>query len=188
MVRTYIIGGTPRAGKSTLSKILFDKHHINTLSTDLIREGFIYGVPDFGILNDEARQSDEVKSEILWPYFKGLLKAREFFNDDLVIEGTNFEPKYLSEFRSKTNIRICFLGFTEVEIDEKFRQIRAHEQFDDNDWTSEMSDKELKELVVYLKQKSIYYKNECLKYEMRFIDTSENFDEAISTAANFLLV
>lgn len=187
MGETYIIGGTPRSGKSTLAKILFDKHHINFMRTDLLREGLMLGVPEFGILKDEEKQSDEDKSIILWPYFKGILEARKYLDDDLVIEGTNFEPKFLAEFRDREDLKILFLGFTEVDVDEKSKQIRASEENDIDEWTSEMSDDELRGLVEYLKQKSIYFKNECEKYNMKYIDTSKNFELAINEAMESLI-
>lgn len=37
MANKIIIGSTPRTRKSTLSKLLFDKYPLNTLSTDFPR-------------------------------------------------------------------------------------------------------------------------------------------------------
>lgn len=185
MVTTYIIGGVPRAGKSLVADYLFKKYKIQGMSTDLLREGLRYGVPEFGINSDDMDQTDEERSHILWPYFKGIIKARKDYSDRLVIEGTNFLPELLYEVKDVPYLRICFLGFPNVEEETKFNLMRANEH-KGNNWTSEMSDKELMDLVIYLKSLSIEFEKDCKKFGFEFFDTSKNFENVIKEAGEFL--
>lgn len=186
MVTTYIIAGAPRAGKSIVLEYLLKNYTIPGISTDLLREGFGEGNLDLGIRSDDDNQSDEERSEILWPFLKGLIKARSYYTDKLAIEGTNFLPKYLAEFKDRPYLRVCYLGFPSVDVEAKCASIRAHEQ-KGNDWTSEMTDEELTQAVMDMKRISQGFEEECLKYGFKFFDTSVDFEKMVVEAAEYLV-
>jgi 2-phosphoglycerate kinase len=182
-MKTFVVGGVPRSGKSTIQKIMLEKHGLAGISTDLLREGLIIGVPEFGI-KEEGNDFDRAK--ILWPYFRGILKAREYFDDDLLIEGTNFLPENLSEFKQSPNMRICFLGYADIDAKDKLTQLRANRSHNDN-WTDDLTDDDLLATIKEWIEDSKFLRNECDKYGIQYFDTSVNFDTQIKQALQFLL-
>lgn len=182
-MKTYVIGGVPRSGKSTIQKLMLEKFNIPGISTDLLREGLIIGVPDFRL---EKEGNDFKRAEILWPYFKGILTAREYFEDSLLIEGTNFLPEYLSEFKNNPNMRICFLGYSNIKAEDKLIQLRNNRSPNDN-WTDELTDKELLENIQEWIKDSEFLEKECKKYKIEYFDTSANFELEIDRAIEFLI-
>jgi hypothetical protein len=181
-MNTYVVGGTPRSGKSTLRKLFLENHKTSGISTDLLRDSFEEGIPEVGIRDG---QSDMEKSEILWPYFKSMLTMRRYYKDDLVIEGTNFLPKYLAEFKGDQSIKICFLGFTDISPEDKLQEIREFASPDD-DWTNDLSDESLLETIKDFVKQSNYYKEECEKYGIGYFDTSTEFHSMVNAAEKYL--
>lgn len=59
---TYLVGGTPRSGKSILKDILLEKYKIPGLCTDYLRDALMDEVPGFGI---KKNMTDAEKSVIL---------------------------------------------------------------------------------------------------------------------------
>jgi len=181
---TYVIGGTPRSGKTVVKNLILERYKIPGFCTDYLRDAFGDEVPEFGI---KYRMSDEEKSEILWPYFKGILNQRaKNYGDDLLIEGTNFLPKHMEEFQGDGRTRICFLGYAEISPEEKFKSIRDNPS-KEGEWTNDMSDQKLMTLVTEFIDISKYFKSECAKCGFRYFDTSRNFDEVIEQAVSYLI-
>jgi 2-phosphoglycerate kinase len=180
---TYLIGGTPRAGKSTIKKLFLERHRIPGITTDLLRESFEYGIPEFGIKDGMENMQ---KSELLWPYLKGTILARDEFSDDLLIEGTNFLPKYLAQFINKENLKICFIGYCNIAVQEKFKNIRNNFSYDD-EWTMDLTDEELLNEIKSFIEMSKYYKAECEQYNIKFFDTSLDFNSEIENVIKYML-
>src|SRR3989344_7909096 len=158
---TYVVGGTPRSGKSALRMLFLEKYKIPGFCTDYLRDAFEYEVPSFGIKRD---MTDRQKAEILWPYFRGILNQRQKnYRDDLFIEGTNFLPEYLKENLGDEHTRIVFLGYTGISVEEKFRNIRNLPS-QHVEWTGDMDDSELKASVEQFIDLSKYFKSECAKH------------------------
>lgn len=179
---TYLVGGTPRSGKSTIRKTLLEKYKIPGITTDLLREGFQYGVPSFGI---KKGMTDLERSEVLKDYFKGLVIARRVYTDNFLIEGTNFLPKYLVEFKDNPDVKICFLGYCQISIEDKFKFIRETPGLED--WTTDLTNEQLRSTISEFIEQSKYYRDECAKYGLKFFDTSHNFENTIDEAIEFLL-
>ncbi|MCB0689974.1 MAG: hypothetical protein KDC53_25720 [Saprospiraceae bacterium] len=186
MITTYLLGGVPRAGKSIIQQTLLTKYNIPGISTDLLREGFMMGLPDFGIKQDEAGQSDEEKAHILWPYFKGILQARINYQTPLLIEGTNFLPHYLAEVKALPYLRMCMIGYAEISVDQKVSAIKTYQSHDD-DWTAEMSDQELTDLVQFTKNVSQRYREECAQYDIPYFEITDEFETSTNAVIEYLM-
>ena len=180
---TFLIGGTPRSGKTILKQILLDRYHIPGISTDLIRDALGKSMPGLGIKG--YSKSDEEKSEILWPHFREIIKQRGDYKDNLLIEGTNFLPKYLQEFKDKEDIRVCFLGYSEIDPIQKFNDIRKYPSHE-GEWTDNMNDDELKKLVAEFVKISQYFQYECKHCDIQYFDTSSNFHKIVEEAVAYL--
>ena len=83
------------------------------------------------------------------------------------------------------NTIIIFLGYKDLDIYKKLAEMKKYDA--DNIWTKNQSDEanlyNLKLGIPYSK----YVYEECLKYEIKYFDTSENFNEVIEEAYYYLL-
>lgn len=180
----YIVGGTPRSGKTALKDFVLQKYKIPGFCTDFLRDALDNNVSAFGI---KKGMNDREKSEILWPYLEGILQERsKHYRDDLLIEGTNFLPKYLREFKNDPNIGMVFLGFAEINPDKKFDDIRTFPSHE-GEWTEELNDFELRDIISEFIEISKYFKSECEIYGIKYFDTSKDFSSVIEQAASYLI-
>ncbi len=173
-INTFVIAGVPRCGKSIFRKRVLEKYHIPGITTDLLRDGLTEGIPEFGLKREG--QSDRQKAEILWPFLKGILIARHYYGDKLLIEGVNFLPKHLAAFKNKNYLKICFVGYPHTDPEEKLRKINEHTSPDDN-WHSTLNNTQLLHLIKIWIKDSLYFEKECRKYGLKFVDLSGQFEE-----------
>ena len=181
-VHTFILAGVPRAGKSYFRNKILQKYRIPGLTTDLLRDGLATGVPDLGLKED---QSDREKAEILWPLWRSILQQRAFYHDKLLIEGVNFLPKYLAEVKDKDYLRICFVGYPRLSPEDKLKQIKKYTS-SDCDWHEELTDDQLLNLIRIWIEDSLYFEQECNKYDLEFVDLSNNFKAGWERVEKFL--
>lgn len=177
----YLIGGVPRSGKTQVQKYILENYKISGISIDMIRGGF-YKTPEFG-LNEGMNDLD--KSAKLWRYIKGLIETNEYYNEDLVIEGVNLLPIFLSQLKDKSYVRMCFVGYDTMDINNKFQIMRSNKA--QHEWTNELTDEELLNLINKHQKRSKELKSECELYGIKYFDTSVDFTKTIKTAAEFLI-
>ena len=123
----YLIGGTPRVGKSTLASIIKERKKISVLSTDVLRNFLDFSPTKVGI--KDIKNVDK-KSEEFFPYFLQFLKIIQNKYDDYVIEGDLFTPKQLVLIKEQINFKCCFLGTSNITL-EDLKQIK-----NEHDWVS----------------------------------------------------
>src|SRR3989338_3785416 len=89
----YLIGGTPRVGKSTLSSLILERNNISVLSTDVIRNLIDFSPTKVGIKDLPVKE----KPEAFFPYFLQLLKILQNKYTDYIIERAtkNFIPEII---------------------------------------------------------------------------------------------
>ena len=181
---TYLVGGTPRAGKTVLKDLFLKKYGVPGFCTDYLRDSLRREVPEFGI---KENMSDLDKSEVLWPFFKGIVNQRiKYYKDSVLIEGTNFLPKYLREFKEENSVRIVFLGYADMDPKAKFKQIRENQSIE-GEWTGDLDDRELEKMVDEFLEISRYFRKECEICGLRYFETSRNFGAVIEQAADYLM-
>ena len=74
-------------------------------------------------------------------------------------------------------LMIVCLGYTKIECDDALKLIRANEK--DNSYTREMSDDEVKKLVLSHIEYSKILKEKCKKCGIEFFDTSFDREEKL---------
>ncbi len=181
----YLISGASRSGKSILAKKIAANKGIPYLSLDWIMMGFTNGIPEYGI--HDKLFPDEI-AERLWGFLKAMLESMIYIKTDCVIEGEAMLPELLVELSKeyKEELKICFLGFTDADIDQKSEEIR---NFSDNtnDWLEDKSDAyiadHVKNMIVHSKQ----IRRSCEENNMRYLDTSINFLDTLDKAEKYLM-
>jgi hypothetical protein len=181
----YLIGGVPRSGKSQVRNLLLKNHKISGVSIDIITKALHYSYPQLGIIENDNEQTDEEQTAILWPFVQGFIRAYRWYKSDYILEGVNLDPTLLKDLSETKYLKMCFMGYAEIDPKKKVQDIR--ENHSDAEWTNEMNDEAIEEMVRLLINKSKKVREVCKEFGLRYFDTSDNFQEVIKTAADYLV-
>lgn len=181
----YLLGGSPRVGKTTLSKKFTSETGIPSFGLDYLKMGLARGLPELGV-NPNGGDLNIAKQ--IWPIVKGMAMTYIENNEEYLLEGTYLLPEYVAELQQMcgNQIRSCFIGYAEIDTAEKVRHIREYgEQNDEMDWSSD-NEEEAKEKVEFLKKFSVYIKTECNKYGLTYFENATDHKKAIVDIIHFL--
>ncbi|QQR83926.1 hypothetical protein IPJ72_01850 [Candidatus Peregrinibacteria bacterium] len=204
----YLIGGSPRSGKTTLAKKLSSKLNSSLISTDNLRlflmnclsnEEKYHHFP-FEKMFDEAGtvekfykitsgenmlKADLKEAEYIMPGIKALIHQSLKDEVNLIFEGIHLVPNFLKELSANSNTRIVMLTKSnEQKIAQGLERNRGN-----NDWIADnINDKEtLTKVANSLAEYGEYFRKEAGKNKLIHINTEENFSEKIEHAMNMLL-
>ena len=182
----YVISGASRSGKTILAKKVSAQLGIPYLSLDWIMMGFTNGIPEYGI--HDKLFPDEI-AQRLWSFLKAMLESMIHVETDCVIEGEAILPQLIIELANEypNEMKICFLGYTDVGIDKKFKEIKTFSN-EKNDWLADKSDFYIKDHIKNMIVHSKEIKKSCLDLNMQYFDTSEKFLDTLTTIEKYLVV
>jgi len=185
----FIIGGVSRSGKTVLSRKLLYEKCIPNLPLDSFRAAIEKKATDESFdIRKVSKEKDPyiARVEYLWPYIKSFAVSQAMYGlTGYCIEGDALEPSKVNELKEYKNVHTIFLGFPNTKLEDKFKEVREYK--DDYDWTEKLEDKELKSSIENTIKRSKYYKEECQKYDIKFIDTTKNFESQIQKAFEYLM-
>ncbi len=202
----YLIGGSPRGGKSILSRKLSKTLNIPYISTDNLRlvvmpyfkgkgrdKNFpfkkMFDLADIdkyfeNYTGQEMLKADIKEAKFIWPGIKSLIDHLIACKMDYIIEGIHLLPSLIKQFKGNENIKITFLG----KIDEEKIYQGLIQNKDNNDWiTSNIKDKKIiskaaKSLCDYGK----FFVKETEKYGFKYFNIEDNFLDKINQAVKYL--
>ena len=180
----YMIGGAPRSGKTTLARRMLAEHGVPYFSIDTLVASLACTQPELGMrVSDPALK----RMEIVWPTIRKVACDALESGDDLLLEGDVLLPKHLIEFghSNHAGIKACFIGYANVDPAKKLRAIREHVAAG-IDWTEELDDARLLNLIGELRAFSEYLRRECCHYKIPYFDGSLCFANAIREAKTYL--
>ncbi len=181
-----IIAGVPRAGKTTLCSLLSDSSRYQHLTMDAIVMALESAFPE-----------TKIKHTDCWdflPTSKQLIKfIQEIITTDnyaklpyrLALDLYHITPQEYAENINKEYCSIYFLGYPDISVQEKFKQIRIHDTI--YDWTSQREDKIVLEHIEKYIEISQFLEEECRKYQLPFINVSNNREEILKKLANEII-
>jgi hypothetical protein len=179
------IGGAARTGKGILARRLLHEYRMSFLSLDVLKMGLTRGVPEYDI---DPNSGPLVVSERLWPLVREMSLNLLGEGVDYVVEGEVL-PKHVAAFQREHTgqVKACFLGYASITPEQKLRHIRAHAGLP-NDWSGEYEDAELlnviREMIVF----SQYLKDECAVHNLRYFNTSQDFEQTLDAVVEYLVV
>lgn len=206
----YLIGGSPRCGKSILAKKLAKKLETNIFACDYLRPIVIAYTPkeeldkkfpfirmydDIGHDNDkffenntaeEILTADIVEAKTLWIGVKEFIKQKAMLDRDIVIEGVQLLPELVDELKKEKyfkNIKIIYL------IKEKEKLILdGFTKNTQNDWliTDINGEKTLPYAARMVCAYGEYFKREAEKYGFEILNTEDDFENKIEEAVDYL--
>ena len=201
----YLISGSPRGGKSILSRKLSKKLNIPYLSTDNIRpivmpyfrtgeqnkkfpfeKMFDLAAIDKYFLNYNSRQivnTDLVEARTIWPGVKRLISHLLDCKMDYIIEGVHLLPNLVKEFKSNRDVKIVFL----TKLDEEKIVSGIFKNKKNSDWILDnIKDKSTIRLAAEsLTAYGVYFLKETHKYNFECINTEDDFPRQLDKAVHF---
>jgi putative acetyltransferase len=181
----YLLGGSPRAGKSTMAKQFTSETGIPCFELDYLKMGIARGMPEYGL---DPNGGDRIIAEQLWPVVKGMAMTYVENSEDCLLEGTYLLPEYVVELQQMygDETRACFVGYTQIDTWNKVRQLRDYGVLS-GDWDlSSGNDEEARQKVEFLKQFSMYIKAECDRYGLMYFENSSDHWKTIDEVVRFL--
>ncbi|MEP0987823.1 hypothetical protein [Ekhidna sp.] len=181
----YIISGASRSGKTLIAKEVATQKRIPYLSLDWIMMGFTNGIPEFGI--HDKLFPDEIARR-LWSFLNAMMESMIHVETDCVIEGEALLPELIMELAKEhpDKLRICFLGYTHMDIGIKLKAIRKF-SIKKNDWLADKSDEyiidHIEKMIAHSKQIEISCKEQGISY----FDTSERFLDTLEDATKYII-
>ena len=65
----YLVGGSPRAGKSTIARKFLSQTGVPYFGLDYLKMGLARGLPEYGV---DLNNDDRITAQKLWPVVKGI--------------------------------------------------------------------------------------------------------------------
>ena len=180
----YFISGASRSGKTIIAKKISTQKGIPYLSLDWIMMGFTNGIPEYGV-HDKLFPDDIAKR--LWSFLNAMFESMIAVNTDCIIEGEALLPELIIQLSKKHpgKTRVCFLGYLDVDIDQKVQEIRDFSS-KENDWLADKSDAYVVDHVNNMIAHSKTIKQSCEENNVQYFDTSENFLQALEDVIIYL--
>lgn len=181
----YLISGTSRSGKSIVSRRLLKEKGIPYMPLDSIVMGFTQGVPEYGV--HDKLFPDEIARR-MWRFVKPVCENLMFVGQDYTVEGEAFLPANIRELSDQQGgqIRTCFLGYCDMDVQRKVREIKTHSE-GSNDWLVKESDDYIRDHVTNMLGYSKYIREECRIHRIAYFDVSRDFNGAMDEAVRYLL-
>ncbi|NNK89991.1 MAG: hypothetical protein HKO89_05230 [Saprospiraceae bacterium] len=181
----YLISGASRAGKTMIAKEISVRKGISYFSLDWLIMGFTNGMKEYGI--HDKLFPDEI-AERSWSFLKAMFESMIWGEEDYIIEGEAILPELIIELSRKHpgKLRICFLGYTDVDACNKLREIKQYTS-GTRDWLNKESDEYIIDHIHNMIAHSIRIRKSCTEHGLAYFDTSEAFIERIEEACKYLL-
>ncbi|MBV7268661.1 hypothetical protein [Winogradskyella luteola] len=181
----YLISGASRSGKTTIAKRLSIQKGVPYISLDWLVMGFTKGIPEYGI--HDLLMPDDI-AERFWSFFKAMCESMIWVGDDCIIEGEAILPELIIELMNKhpEEMKICFLGYTDISIIEKVNEIKKFVT-GTTDWLSDKSDTHIENHVKNMIEYSKKIKKSCQKNGLTYFDTSKDFMTVTYNVVDYMM-
>ena len=180
-----LLGGAPRAGKTTVSRAFAKRTGFAILSLDSLMMALSDAVPSLGI---DIAAEPQVIGESMWPLIQAHAKHLLATESDHMVEGDMLQTAYAAEIQAAggDQVRSCFLGYPKIDPQQKFADIRrtggqAH------DWLRDSSDEYVREVVEFGIRYSQMQQAECERLGLRYFDCSQDFTATTNAAVEYLV-
>jgi hypothetical protein len=181
----YLVGGAPRAGKSSLAQRLLAVDGIPWLPTDVIRTVVRRVVPEVDAIDQDPVDAAAL-GEVMYPHIEQAAEVCAEEADRFLIEGFELAPSYPMRMRAAlgdTEIRACFLGHGSFSAGDLAGYRGPKPQSE-----SGLSPGQLREAVSWIRQRSRQLAQECADLRVPYVDVgAAGFPAAMAEARRLLL-
>lgn len=184
-----IISGVPRTGKTqSICRKLAETGYYQHVMMDSITQSFEYIFPQLEIFDGHTWEVGMPNvSKKLIDFLAHLVHTEKY--DDLeyrmLVDMYQLMPEDYVEKIKPECCKVYFVGYPNVDLEEKFKSIREHET--KWDWTKNMKDEDLKERIRVYTQESKLIQAQCEKYHLPFFDFSYNREKKTGEIVKYIL-
>lgn len=180
-MKHVIIAGSPRAGKTTMSKSLMSGNlGFTHYKMDSIKRAV------FDIFCPENKDW-HFASKVVARMIKKICddnRQESTKPECFIFDTPHLYPEDLIDF-PKDEFVIIFLGYTEISVEEKTNEILSHDRADC--WTKKLERKKLEALVEGNIAFSKELKEQCEKYGIKYFEMSEDMEEHLFEAIDYVV-
>ena len=177
-MKNVIIGGTVRAGKTTLANLIREKFGYSKVESDTIVNAFDKAFPEFEITHKNANRTREKYEPFLFEILNGFYRDLKYTNNVTVFPGSQFLPSNIDKYEKKDNFIVIFLGLDGIMPNELLEEIRKNDTV--NDWTYKKTDEWMLEFCKNIINESEMIKLDCGKYGFYYFNTYNNRDKTLN--------
>lgn len=181
-LKNIILLGCARSGKTTLAKLIHEKYNYSIISIDSMVSAFKYALPEVGITNKNTPNKFEILPNFVYNYIKKFM--HEYPNENFILEGWHVFPKNIYKLVKEIDIDIICLGYTNISSKEMLNFIRENEK--EYDYTKNMSDEDLLDLINNHIEYSKTLKKQCSEINIPFFDISYNKEQVTKKIISYL--
>lgn len=167
--QVIILGGTPRAGKTTVACALARRGY-SMLSFDQLSDAIREGLPEVEIHDWTDR--DEVAPK-LFPFFTTLVQGAcinaRAYGVNMVIDMYPFTPEYIARLPEEIGLHAFFLGYPGYDVETIRRAIRSHAKSDD--WIAQVDEDYLQVVALRCADMNETLLRQCAQYGYPLVDT-----------------
>jgi len=205
MVKAYLIGGTPRSGKTTLTMRFLRERPILATSTDAIRytlrrvikeadEPDLFHLGKYTSNDPESRaylksnptdvvEVQNKESAIIWRSVANFINSNLEDGFDVLIEGIAVLPELVAQL--ECDYSAIFLG---NQSEQHFKTILNSARSNENDWMHDLEDETIEAFAVFNQTFSKHIEKEANDHSMTYIEVhDDNFDADMDAALKILL-
>lgn len=179
-MKSIIILGPARVGKSTLASLLCKKYNFNYISGDSIRNAFINIYPELNYSSMNTIERIDFCNFIKWITRENNihLKREIYYVIDSAEISIENAKKVFNDFL------IIVIGAKDVGIDEMVKNIKKYDT--KLEWTYRCNDEELKNIAKETIEKSKKFYEEAEKNEVLYFDTSFNREKVYDRIVEYI--
>jgi hypothetical protein len=182
--RVYLVGGPARVGKSSLAQRLLLGDGIAWLPTDVLRTVLRRVLPELDDL-DQGDVPAAVVGELMYPHIEQAVEVCGEEAEQFLIEGPDIVPSMVARLSAALpgiTIRACFLGNVGLSGGDLASYRGPKPQHED------ASRAELDAAAAWIRRDSDYYRCECARLGLPYVDVGGlGFDAAMTEARRHLL-
>ena len=188
-MNNIIIAGVPRAGKSTMSRLISREFGYQHVSMDSINAGFERVFPELGINTYADMSSLDILYNIsgkIAPFIKAMMDSGEYdeFERGMVLDIYQLLPDDYMKHLSKNNCEVFYLITSDVTPEERFRIQKKYDT--EKDYTLHYSDDQIREGCDYIVEQSKLMKEQCIKHGLKYYETAKDRDEVFKQLIQYL--
>ena len=170
-MKNKLIIGVAKSGKTTYAKKLCEKGKYNYIPLDYFTSSFKHNFPECNITSSVI--INEKTSSKLSLFLSRVVDIMNNDDNNYIIDSAHLFPHNIIEYIDRDKWDIYCLGYPNIDTKEKLDLIRKHSS--NYGWTNNKTDEELYDIIEELKNISKILKEECIKYNIEFIDTGSDF-------------
>ena len=182
MKKYIIISGVPRAGKSTISKIITKQKGYQHISMDSIIAGIEKVFPETKIDTDaliEPKENLKFISSKIAPFIRAMMESGEYDECDygVIIDVYQLLPQDYKKFVENEKCEIYYFLSSDVTPNERYQILKTYDTPDDYTYyhSDEANMRDCIDIVVI----SNFIKEQCILYGLPYYETSHNRESII---------